>query len=971
MINEKDYWNKRFQSRDWEKKSGREQSKFFYELAIKSIPKWLKNDIIKNHFSICDLGCAEGDGTNILCKEFFNSEVSGVDFSESAINIAQTYFPNIKFICDDIIHFKEHFDVIFSSNTFEHFRKPMSIIEKTIELADKYFILIVPFREEKRIDEHLSSFYYNSFPREIGEYQLIYYKEVDCSNIPNTMWPGQQILVVYMKSEYCFYSQITLNEMKNENFDEYLKLSEFLIQKEDELIKIKNLLHKNNQKVSEKEKIIQLKNHTISEKQKIIKNEQEKYRKVVRELKSIHGSDFWKVALKYYYIRDHVWPFKSIFRHVKNHNLKKSQQIKNENIQVPAKTFTNLSSINRDNTKYDIIFFSIINYDYKYHQRPQHIADFFAEQGHQVHYFNTNFSNNETHVEEVSETIRMVNLASKGEYISRTDFSEYLNEVCEELDKYITNYNITDCVVFIEFPNWANLAKHLKEKYGFKIVFDVLDEFTGFHPDDKMLISSFNKLMEISDLVITTSQFLYEKSIQLHENVKIVRNGSEFLHFNNYYSETNTNKRPLIGYYGALAHWFDFEKVEYLSKKRPEYDIILIGNPGDSEESIINNLKKLPNIKFLGSKDYNELPYHLKKFDVALIPFKHDQDLIKATNPVKFYEYLSMGKKVVSTELPELMPFKDKYAYLSNENSKFVEYIDKCVKNEDNLASEKEKIEFARTQDWENRINSLKKNINELYPLSSIIIVTYNNFNYTQKCLESIFKKTAYPNYEIIIVDNKSTDNTRRYLLRLQEKHLNVKVILNEENLGFAKANNIGIKESSGEYIILLNNDTIVTIGWLSGLIKHLDRDKNLGLIGPVTNSIANEAKIKVGYADIKDIDNFANENRIKNMNKLYSKISVLAMFCLALRREIFEEIGPLDELFTIGMFEDDDYSYRAHKKGYGIACADDVFIHHFGGTSFKKLDHDKYMELFEKNKAIFEKKWENEWKPHKNHRNE
>lgn len=136
----------------------------------------------------------------------------------------------------------------------------------------------------------------------------------------------------------------------------------------------------------------------------------------------------------------------------------------------------------------------------------------------------------------------------------------------------------------------------------------------------------------------------------------------------------------------------------------------------------------------------------------------------------------------------------------------------------------------------------------------SIIIVTFNNLNYTKECIQSILEKTAYPNYEIIIVDNKSRDNTPNYLKELEKQYSNVTIVLNEQNYGFAKGNNIGIKKAKGDYIILLNNDTVVTRGWVNGFIKHLERDNRLGLVGPVTNYAGSEAMINVTYRNIKEV---------------------------------------------------------------------------------------------------------------------
>jgi len=297
------------------------------------------------------------------------------------------------------------------------------------------------------------------------------------------------------------------------------------------------------------------------------------------------------------------------------------------------------------------------------------------------------------------------------------------------------------------------------------------------------------------------------------------------------------------------------------------------------------------------------------------------------------------------------MPYRDNYVYLANENEKFLEYVDICIEGKDNLASREEIINFAKSQDWEIRCSNILSEINSTFELVSIIIVTYNNLQYTKECLKSIGEYTQYPNYEIIIIDNLSEDGTKDYLMSIEKEYENIRVILNNENIGFARGNNIGLREANGEYLVLLNNDTVVTKGWLSTFIKHFKRNgKTYGMFCPVTNEIGNEAKINVNYKDIKEMHMFAEEYTLKNINRLYKDINVLAMFCVIFKREVYEKVGDLDENFIRGMFEDDDYSYRIKKEGYKIACVEDVFIHHKGGASFKKLNSEEYKYIFSKN---------------------
>jgi GT2 family glycosyltransferase len=253
--------------------------------------------------------------------------------------------------------------------------------------------------------------------------------------------------------------------------------------------------------------------------------------------------------------------------------------------------------------------------------------------------------------------------------------------------------------------------------------------------------------------------------------------------------------------------------------------------------------------------------------------------------------------------------------------------------------------------------------VSRLFPKVSVIMLTHNNRAFTEACLYGLERFTQYPDWELIIVDNASTDGSVEFLKSYAARQPRVNLILNRENCGFAAGNNLGLNAATGEYLVLLNNDTFPTIGWLRDLIRHLIKDPTIGLIGPVTNNIGNEARIDINYKDMAEMAVAARRYTSAHARQLLSP-RVVAFFCAAMPRAVYEKVGPLDETYGLGFFEDDDYCRRIREAGYSVAIADDVFVHHHLSASFQKLGCDQTSELFKRNLAIYEAKW-GKWIPH------
>ncbi|HTR04522.1 MAG TPA: polysaccharide pyruvyl transferase family protein [Thermoanaerobaculia bacterium] len=244
------------------------------------------------------------------------------------------------------------------------------------------------------------------------------------------------------------------------------------------------------------------------------------------------------------------------------------------------------------------------------------------------------------------------------------------------------------------------------------------------------------------------------------------------------------------------------------------------------------------------------------------------------------------------------------------------------------------------------------------FPKLSVVVVTWNGLEFNRLCLDSLSARTEWPNLEIVVVDNASADGTRELLEESIRKDPRIRAILLPENRGFAAACNEGLAASTGDFLVILNNDTVVTRGWASALCRHLATDPKLGLVGPVTNAIANAAKVDVGYASVDGLPAWAADWARSHDREAFD-IPVLALFCTAMTRRVYAEIGPLDERFGIGLFEDDDYSRRVREKGYAVRCARDAFVHHWQMASFRTLTREAYFALYAENKRRYEEKWD------------
>lgn len=258
---------------------------------------------------------------------------------------------------------------------------------------------------------------------------------------------------------------------------------------------------------------------------------------------------------------------------------------------------------------------------------------------------------------------------------------------------------------------------------------------------------------------------------------------------------------------------------------------------------------------------------------------------------------------------------------------------------------------------------------NEIEDLASIIIVTHNKVEYLAPLINGIYQST-HINFELIVIDNGSTEqNVMEYLLLAEKEKKNFRFFCNSKNEGFAKGYNAGIKEAKGKWICVLNNDTLVTDGWLERMINHLKEDPEISIIAPVSNNIHGEHQMLAAPSNYSFGDYITMVNKMNQevgKKRVYSSWTTAC--CWVFHRDLIEQLTKIespkktglffDEGFPVGMSEDTDINFyiqhRLHKK---MGVARDVFLWHHGSKTLKDMGIN-FEELQHNNNIILRKKW-------------
>ena len=1001
-INSKEYWNNRFESKDWDRSAGDQQTIYFAKLAAQLLPEWFVKKVAEKSYDICDLGCAEGDAIPILKDIFPNSRLIGIDVSSSAVERAMQKYPFADFEEGDLFNNSdgEQYGVVFCSNVIEHFQCFSYTLSKVFSFSSCYTIVMCPLRENFEVPEHVIVIDTKKIPYQLGNNRLIYAKSV-IGDIK--YYGGEQILLIYSKdpkdSENVSLGDLA-DEVRSTAYNESEKawknINDALYQANEENkrlqaeIKEKEQFARNEtdrnirliEKLVDESKFLKELNEKVeaSKNEKLFEHEQiqMEIEKLENE-KNILVDDIKRLDFNYLcqsremiqavmksksyllilYIRrlidqfirgpiqekgdfikfslNKIFDTKYSCKGSQNYDLLsfadkflEKVQIEKEKIENPVGNINNSFSPCLKDTYQIFIFTGVPFYDVGGGQRCSQLTKVFDKMGYEVYYIYAYDSSESKKFELFIPAIGHIYLNNLNETI--------LAQIIRKVAFFIFEAPYSGFLPYVEFA----------KKVGIPIIYEHIDNWEsslGCLLYDK---SSFEVFMKESDYLVATSKELVKQLQQYTEKeITYLPNAVDINIFEPSYSveepgDLIKGKKTLL-YFGSLwGEWFDWELLIKVAKNTPDCAYNMIGDYA----GIVEKISKLPsNIHFLGMKKQTELPAYLKFSDIAILPFKNCE-IGKYVSPLKIFEYIAMGKYVLSEPLPDVIGYPN--TLCSDNPNDWVQAINGKIEIEEFADFISRNSWYARCEKLIALTSSFYVDCSKFAGKISIVILNHNNDRVIHKCVNSVLRHGGRYRYETIVVDNNSQDDSVNNLI--DNFGNKIKIIKNDKN-GCSSGRNLGVQNAKGEYIVFLDSDQwVVSDTWLDAGLWILENRKTVGAVSWGAGWFSSES------CQGPIVDYF--ENRAISCNMLYrNDVSYLATSGLIMRKDIFVKIGGFDEFYDPTCFEDTDLSFAINHYGLETVYCPYLNIMHLPHQT-TEAGSKRHTELFDRNSKYFIKKW-------------
>ena len=706
----------------------------------------------------------------------------------------------------------EPFDIVFSSNVLEHLPDAAQTLEKIVQSAARYAVILLPFEDDSGIAEHVNIFHIRSFPQTVGAHHVLtFFRVIDTRDLPDTMWYGKQILLIYANAENTdaapmrmaeFYEAGTA-ELIEALHEQKLCLRETqaaLAQEQARLAGLEAQLNERAAQLSERtaqlnECTAQLSERTAqlserSEQLAIEQNWSAYYREQYDTLRSasvpaaaaqayvdglhqarqsleaayalqkqeqtvmtnqllyridtIRSSPIYRgahlltelihlfvgsaedrkavwhwltadrgCATKYHYLHEIASGVNEIYAQSQAETLDFSaltpERIRQSEPEIDRirqksaaeeRNFAILrDAFARADADYIVVMPPVIDWDVPQFQRPHQLALAFAQRG-VLCFFGT--ANVLDRIDAPTEVIPNCYLALEEHMQTiRTLARMYRKKIV--LDIWSTDIFHYDAY----FAEWDDNMSILYE-----YIDEISEDITGVVPAET-LERHARFLADPSIYVVATAEKLYREVVERRGSTKNAiysGNGVDLVHFQVEKDPARVPEdlaplvqegKPIVGYFGAMANWVDYSLLIYCAQQRPDYRFLLIGphyRTHDLPE--LKALEQMHNVFMPGTIHYQKLPYLAQFFTVATVPFLLN-DITESTSPIKLFEYMAMGKPVVTTDMPECRKYPQ--VRIGRSKEEFVSLLDQEIERAtgpEGAAYAARMVEVAEENSW-------------------------------------------------------------------------------------------------------------------------------------------------------------------------------------------------------------------------------------------------------------------------------
>jgi SAM-dependent methyltransferase len=622
------------------------------------MPTWMVSAIRSRRMSVLDWGCALGDGTEILSTALL-AETTGMDFAEEAIAKARETYPSCEFLCWDLAStpIERRWDVVFSSNTLEHFAKPWDMLGKLEPLARSALVILVPFREMQRHHEHSYTFLPENVPFAVGDMHLVWAKAIDASIEPAAMWNGQQLLLIYVANAFARHLSISLSDIAwvTEGGD----AKERALEKERaDAAALREELRAARDTIAElsaaaaaarAEAAASLNGWSVAHAAAVSLHESAA-RWRGRAL-ALEASTSWRVTGPLRRVVEMLRPGEKGFVHPPVPELPPAPeraaadgtsgavpQAAHLETQIEAIRARLTSGVRRGLTIVTCGF----DFDITVNQRPINLAREAAASGHAVIFVAWEWAPDQP--SELRNRLFEGDILQVGrfDFTGRPELFEGLVRAADEAI-YILSVPSRDLIE----------ASHHLRGAGCAIVYDIMDDWEEFAAAGQapwFEPGAEQNAVLVADVVAAVSPPLAAKFASVRHDIAMVPNG---------FSPKLLGARPGLrmppregerlraGYFGHLTEsWFDWELIFAALDMAPDLEIEVIGY--GEPDWVRARAAKQPRLNLLGKHPPSQLLRLSQGWHVAMIPFKTGK-LAEAVDPIKIYEYLYFRLPVTAT----------------------------------------------------------------------------------------------------------------------------------------------------------------------------------------------------------------------------------------------------------------------------------------------------------------------------------